>query len=55
MCKGFILGAQGHLASETYQTGFVIAGGRFLSNCNHQQIKFEDKRFGLCNYEMRER
>ena len=41
---------------ENFQTGFVVAGGGFLSYWNHQQIKFEEeKRFGLlkqfCYYE----
>ena len=33
---------------ETFQTGVIVAGGGFLSYCNHQLIKFkEEKRFGL--------
>ena len=31
-----------HLARDNLQTGFVIAGGGFLSYCNHQIIKFEE-------------
>ena len=34
--------AQGHLANKNFQTGFLIAGGGFLTFCNHQLIKFEE-------------
>ena len=37
----------GQLANQIFQTGFVGAGGGFLSYCNYQLIKFEeDNRFG---------
>ena len=33
---------------ENFQTGFVVAGGGFLSYWNHQLIKFEEEKiFGL--------
>ena len=39
---------QGKVLQENFQTGFVVAGGEFLSYWNHQLIKFEEeKRFGL--------
>ena len=38
----------GTSCKENFQTGFVVAGGGFLSYWNHQLIKFEEeKRFGL--------
>ena len=40
-----------HLAmknfQENIQTGFVVAGGGFLSFWNHQLIMFEEKIFGI--------
>ena len=44
---------------ENFQTGFVVAGGGFLSFWNRQLIKFEEEKiFGLhkqfCNNEKRE-
>ena len=52
--------AQGHLARDNlrinFSTEFVVAGGRYLSYCNHQLNKFEeDKRFGLYEIMKRER
>ena len=49
----------GTSCKENFQTGFVIAGGGFLSYWNHQLIQFEEeKRFGpkkqFCYYEKRE-
>ena len=35
-------------SKKNFQTGFVVAGGGFISYWSHQQIKFKDeKRFGL--------
>ena len=31
-------------SKENIQTGFVVAGGRFLSYCKHQVIKFEEEK-----------
>ena len=37
-------------SKENFQTLFVVAGGGFLSQWNHQLIKFEEeKKFGLNN------
>ena len=35
---------QRQLANKNFQTGFVVTGGWFLSYCNHQLIKFEEKK-----------
>ena len=45
---GLALTLTGTSCEENFQTGFVVAGGGFLSYWNHQLIKFEEeKRFGL--------
>ena len=46
--KGTGTSCKGQLANTIFQTGFVVAGGYFLSYWNYQLIKFEgEKRFGL--------
>ena len=48
VCKGTGTSCKEKFRKENFQTGFVVAGGRFLSYWNHQLIKFEEeKRFEL--------